>query len=313
MVSIIIPVYNAQKYLVGCLDSILSQTYKDWELIIVDDGSSDNSLSVCKSYESKDERIRVIHQKNMGATRAREQGWLLAQGEWIMFVDADDTIPCDALENLASKIDKSTDIILGWIKTSMPEEEFLSIDEYRRRNIKRGGVHVGPVAHLYRKAIFSKEVFDIPREIYMGEDMLMNIRLSFHTDKPVKIVKKIVYNYFIENPNNTTNSFGISIVYEELFHQYRLKSIPFEYHATYMNEMIGIRLYSFVQYVTDHPWDNTWKSSIFFKDLFHDICMVQYPASRSVLLLLKTDVPFLRYLLVQYRKLRKLLFCVIKR
>lgn len=306
MISVILPVYNSERYIEKCINSIINQTYKEWELIIIDDGSTDSSFALCKNFADQDQRIKLIHQKNMGVTKARYHGVKEAQGEWITFIDSDDTIPNDALQNFSIKIDNSTDIIIGWIGTIQPTEDILSIEEYRSRNIRRGGVHVGPVAHLYRKSIFSEDIFDIPRDIYMGEDMLMNIRLAFKTDKPVKVIKKTVYNYFIENPNNTTNSYKLTLEYEEKLHQYRLASIPQSYHPMYMKDMISIRLYSLTQYIMEHPLEKKWKRRPLFIDLQKDISETDYVIPRrAIRLALKTNITILRILLIVYIKLSK--------
>ncbi|MCL2218648.1 MAG: glycosyltransferase [Chitinispirillia bacterium] len=91
-ISVIIPIYNAEKYLEKCLDSVLSQTFSDFECILIDDGSRDSSPAICDEYAKKDERIKVIHQKNSGASAARNTGLDIALGEWITFVDSDDWV-----------------------------------------------------------------------------------------------------------------------------------------------------------------------------------------------------------------------------
>lgn len=306
MISIIVPIYNAEKYISRCIESILQQTYKEWELILVDDGSKDNSYNICKEYTVNHKNIVAIKQENKGANKARQQGWLHAKGEWITFVDADDSLPYDALENLVSDIDGKTDIIIGWLNNlKFTTDRIISIKEYRSRNIRRGGIHVGPVAHLYRKKIFSNEIFDIPRDIIMGEDMLMNIRLSFNTENNVKIVNKVVYNYYIENPTNTTSSFKLNLAYEELLHKYRLLSIPDKFHQKYMNEMIEIRLYTLIQYITQNPFENKWKKSTFFIELINDINNNNFKTNISTNLLLNTKSSLLRYILIKYRLIIK--------
>ena len=92
LISIIVPVYNVEKYLRPCLDSILSQTYTKWEAILVDDGSKDNSGMICDEYANKDNRIRVIHKENGGVSSARNIGIEMSKGKWITFVDADDML-----------------------------------------------------------------------------------------------------------------------------------------------------------------------------------------------------------------------------
>lgn len=100
LISIIVPVYNVEQYLCRCIDSILAQTFRDFELILVDDGSPDNCPTICDEYATKDARIHVIHQSNQGQATARNNGVSFSKGEWIHFVDSDDTIHPQMLESL---------------------------------------------------------------------------------------------------------------------------------------------------------------------------------------------------------------------
>ena len=104
--SVIVPVYNTEKYLRECIDSILAQTFTDFELILVDDGSTDGSGAICDEYAAKDPRIRVIHQENGGVTRARKNGALLSKGDYLTYVDSDDWIDLDGYRNMMSHIEK---------------------------------------------------------------------------------------------------------------------------------------------------------------------------------------------------------------
>lgn len=104
MISVIVPVYNAEKYLSTCIESILSQTYTNFELLLVDDGSTDNSGVICDEYAQKDNRIKVIHQENSGVSSARNAGLKICNGDYIQFIDSDDYIKSSFLEILYSAI-----------------------------------------------------------------------------------------------------------------------------------------------------------------------------------------------------------------
>ena len=108
--SIIIPVYNVAPYLRECLDSVLAQTFTDWEAICVDDGSTDGSGAILDEYAAKDNRFRVFHQKNAGVSVARNNGLMLASGEWIWFVDSDDSIREGSLALIKHALDNNKDV-----------------------------------------------------------------------------------------------------------------------------------------------------------------------------------------------------------
>ncbi len=106
LISIIVPVYNVEKYLEECIDSILAQTYREFELILVDDGSPDHSGEICDRYASQDKRIRVLHQENQGISDARNHALAVARGQYVTFVDSDDYIAPDMLELLYHNMKK---------------------------------------------------------------------------------------------------------------------------------------------------------------------------------------------------------------
>lgn len=121
MVSIILPVFNAERFLTQCLDSILRQTYQDWELIAVDDGSKDGSIEILKSYEKRDNRIHIISKKNEGVSIARNVALEHAHGDYIYFVDSDDIVMPEGLMILVKAMESS--------KATFVKSDFLPIDE----------------------------------------------------------------------------------------------------------------------------------------------------------------------------------------
>ena len=111
-ISIIIPVYNAEDYLARCLDSIFEQSFASYEVILVDDGSTDSSPLICERYSSTDPRFRTVHKQNGGVGSARNAGMNLAKGEYLMFVDADDALLPDALEMVMENV-SGEDLVVG--------------------------------------------------------------------------------------------------------------------------------------------------------------------------------------------------------
>ena len=106
LISVIVPVYNVEKYLDECVNSILDQTYSNIEILLIDDGSTDNSPNICDFYEKQDNRVRVIHQQNGGLSLARNIGIEKSQGDFIVFVDSDDYISTDMLEVMINEMKK---------------------------------------------------------------------------------------------------------------------------------------------------------------------------------------------------------------
>ena len=131
-ISVIVPVYNVEKYIHRCVDSILAQTFTDFELILVDDGSPDNCPAICDEYAAKDSRVRVIHQKNQGQAAARNYGVSMAKGAWISFVDSDDMIASKMLELLYQVVQESGVRIasVGSLEGYVPKESACQMHAY---------------------------------------------------------------------------------------------------------------------------------------------------------------------------------------
>ena len=108
LISVVVPIYNVEKYLTRCLEALLKQTYTNLEIILVDDGSPDESGKICDSYAKKDSRIKVIHKKNGGLSDCRNKGISVATGEWITFVDGDDYVDLNMIDILYKNIGNTT-------------------------------------------------------------------------------------------------------------------------------------------------------------------------------------------------------------
>ena len=117
IITIIIPCYNAKKYITQCINTIQQQIYENWEAIFVNDGSTDSSLSILQTLSSKDPRIKIYNQENQGAAKARETGITQAKGDFITFLDVDDTIPPDYLSSMIERFTEDTDIVATGFNT----------------------------------------------------------------------------------------------------------------------------------------------------------------------------------------------------
>lgn len=186
LLSVIVPIYNSEHYLHKCIDSILSQSMSDFELILIDDGSVDSSGKICDEYAKKDTRIRVFHKENGGVSSARNLGLDNAQGEWIIFVDSDDWID-DNLLVLLSAQSSEIDLILtsyykhnkitGEVyKESYPLSKKGTVDEILQND---GNLIIGfftPWAKFYRRSIIEKYNLRFDILISSGEDTIFNFQ-----------------------------------------------------------------------------------------------------------------------------------------
>ena len=152
--SIIIPVYNVQHYLQECVDSILSQSFDSFEIILVDDGSADGSPAICDDYAKKDNRVKVIHKKNGGQSSARNAGTKIAQGEYIIYIDSDDFIMnCDFLKKVASAA-VGKDIVFYKHKKFLDATKEFSLCTYSFADILENGSYTDTLLNMIRRDAF---------------------------------------------------------------------------------------------------------------------------------------------------------------
>lgn len=176
-ISVIVPVYNVEKYIRRCIDSILLQAYTNFELLLVNDGSTDNSGKICDEYAKIDQRIKVFHKQNGGVSSARNLGLDKAIGEWIAFVDSDDYITKSYLENLIKEV-KSNDciVISNYHHCNKPPMMQLENINLSRENMVRYffDYHIFnlsvPYSKLFNSHIINQNKIRYPLGIHMGED-----------------------------------------------------------------------------------------------------------------------------------------------
>lgn len=200
-VSVIVPVYNAERWLRCCVDSILAQTFTDFELLLIDDGSKDNSGAICDEYALKDSRVRVLHKENSGVSSARNVGLDNALGEWIAFVDADDYINRDYLEILIETVcRKNAEIVFCDFSMDFPTHQ-VSFSTYNWDKQGLDGLKdyiCTPWTCLWG-SLQRKELYDVyrlksPERISYCEDFHLIVRLCYFAKKIIK-VSQYLYHY----------------------------------------------------------------------------------------------------------------------
>lgn len=220
LISVIVPIYNVEKYLNKCVESIVNQTYKNLEIILVDDGSPDNCPKMCDEWAEKDRRIKVIHKENGGVSSARNAGLDIVSGDYIGFVDPDDYIKPEMFEILISglKADNADFVICGSYRL---ENEIA--DEYENNTPKvteiinkpdivksylESQIDPGVPAKLYDKSVISDIRFNVSKSI--GEDFLFNYFVLKNCNKVVMLENKL-YFYF-NRENSATHVFKLQMV-----------------------------------------------------------------------------------------------------
>ena len=210
-VSIIIPVYNTEQYLPRCIDSILDQCITDFELLLIDDGSSDGSGKICDAYAEKDSRIRVLHKENGGVSSARNLGLNEAKGEWVVFVDSDDWISDNCIKLLTEPLrNKEFDIVVGDYRIigEFPYNLELSLPEgaYHETGITHtfcnGGIYIMSWNKLYRKEFLLKNQLAF-EEGKVHEDEILAFEISC-LEKSFYVVKSVTYYYRIRENSIAT-------------------------------------------------------------------------------------------------------------
>ena len=210
-VSVIVPVYNTEKNLSRCIDSILGQSFSDFELLLVDDGSPDGCGAICDSYAQKDSRVRVFHKENGGVSSARNVGLDNARGEWITFVDSDDELLSDGLKVLVDNISDDVDMVMGGhleceengkLLTKVLEEKTLVLSKEESIMSLYNGYgpfyfYSGYAAfRLFRNQIIQKQHIRFDTEIAIKEDTLFVLQYLCRSNGIVRMTTFPVYMYY---------------------------------------------------------------------------------------------------------------------
>ena len=310
MIGVIVPVYKVEKYIAECIESILAQTYTNFRLILVDDGTPDKAGEICDEYAKKDKRITVIHQENAGVTRARARGVEEATDcEFITFVDGDDTVRTECFETLLNEMKEAVDIVVGHYepKESSTDAIELENEEYISRLIQLNlGMPHAMWAKLFRRNIFNDFIFDLPREITIGEDAIANIRLATESTKPVVVINEAIYNYRIL-PDSVSHCFNKSLVYQNDFFKYLKGTIPAEKYKTFLPHIISRGLFEWSYFYRYNSKNVKQEDLSFVKMLKSDIKECNYRLNIYDWIQLHCPLQFIRYISINIRKINNII------
>ena len=312
-VSIIIAVYKAEKYIHRCVDSILAQTFTDFELLLIDDGSPDKSGIICDEYAQKDSRVRVFHKENGGVASARQMGLDNAQGEYTIHADPDDWVEPTMLEELYTKA-KETDadmVICDFYEEYKNKQKYISqrpnnIEaESILRQVLDGSIHGALWNKLIRQECYSRYKITIPSEISLWEDRYVTCRLLMHNIK-VTYLNKAFYHYDLySNENSIVRSVSLNSLNSQI------------YFITYFEKHLDVNKYANELYLMkastkDRAFCCTEYTFEQFKNLYSEInhqykrCIKPWKAQfygALALLIGNKKIPFIIYLFLKKIKI----------
>lgn len=251
MITVVVPIYNAEKWLNECVSSLVSQSLKNISIILVDDGSSDRSGEICDEWVHIDQRIQVVHQANHGANYSRWIGVHYSKSEWIAFCDADDTFCPDGLEKMYRMAEDDTDIVIA-LDSEPKDNRVLSLEECRSGVLGDCKFSPAPFAKLFRKRILTEEVFDISRDIKVGEDAIMNTRIMFKTNKDPKFCFEKVYNYR-RNSASLSHSKSGGVDEQDLFYREQRRFMPNDELHKYIKSIVKYKINGLIMPAWNEP------------------------------------------------------------
>lgn len=243
-VSIIVPAYNAEKTIGRCIDSIRKQTYADYELLVMDDGSSDGTPQILDQYAAEDSRIRVVHKENSGVSDTRNQALDLAEGEFIQFLDADDWITPDATRLFVRTMEDNPtcDMVIADFyrvigknmaqKGDIEEEKLLTREEYADEMMKSpADFYYGVLWNkFYRRSIIETYQLRMDSKLDWSEDFIFNMEYVLHTDK-IYVLKAPVY-YYVKTEGSLVAKGGASVS-----RTVRMKLDVIEYYSSFYKDI----------------------------------------------------------------------------
>lgn len=304
-ISIIIPIYQAEKYISNCIDSIINQTYSNFEIIAINDGSTDTSLNILKRYALKDSRIKIISQENKGLVASRRVGLNAAKNDYVFFVDADDTIPLNALEILTNNYNDNDDIIVGDMNICSENGDTIRI------HVNETSTEDGKLGIMF--ALLTKKLSSslcgklIRRELLLsvstnlkytiGEDAVTNMLMIDKFDYNLRIVNQITYNYY-QHEGSMLNSSGHQVALKRLEYIEKIYDIcsNYTFDKRIDNALSYFMLEEFYSFIRDGGKlsDNKNITNIIYKkSIKNNWAKTQLSYWRKLLLILNYSCPIL--------------------
>ena len=265
--SVIVPVYNVASFLSACLDSILQQTGFELEVILVDDGSSDRSGVICDEYGRRDSRVHVLHLPNGGVSNARNTGIAHATGEFIAFVDSDDTLAPNAYQVCADYLSEHAEtdcLIFGYtvIKNGRVKPIIPHAGNYAKEAFGSAYTELllsflinSPVNKIYRKDVLISGGAVFPLEMALGEDLLFNNRYLMHCQQ-ISVLDRALYNYFHRDNGSLTTRYHADLFNVYCRHYESIKETLAFFGVTAIDPRISALFYGYAKEavnMTGHP------------------------------------------------------------
>lgn len=274
IVSIIIPVYNSQRYLRRSIESVLNQTYVNWELILVDDGSQDKSVEICEKYSALDSRIRLVKGLHAGASGARNLGIKKSRGQFLMFVDSDDCIAPDAIENMMTEMDK------GDIDLCVSGYDYFNVDDdthiknrldYFRGTLEQylseryiysleNSIAYTQCSKMYKRELIEQFDIKFSEKYSICEDALfVNAYLS--KCKTICVLDNTDYIYFLEQniSLSKTHQYGEYIANSELYLGIKTMLKQMDVSQNIIDRMVDIFFVRYFNFSVRILWSGSWR------------------------------------------------------
>lgn len=314
-VSVIVPIYNVEKYLPRCIESLINQTFKDIELILINDGSPDNCGRICDEYALMDNRLKVFHKNNGGLSDARNYGLKESNGEYIMFIDSDDWCEPMMIENLYNRVilDSSDLVIFGYFidytKNNFSLERRLEDNNYYSDNIQisnailkldQRGMFNCVWNKFYKKQIIKGINLDFEVDGMPGEDLLFN-SIYFRNIKAISFIDNTYYHYMRQDEDTLVSKYSPNL-YKQIQRFNNARKDLYDFYEMYSSEYTVCYANTFIAYI-----------SSCIPNIFRENCEMSIKEKKIFIKHLMNNCEVQKYVNISissnfYRKLFKILY-----